>query len=149
MWFPSGSSAIKSRIPYGWSAGSTFMTPRFLCLLAIGVDFVAEDKGGPSADRPLMKSVGAQMQARIPVADSSVVTELKVLFESEHVLIVLECVIEIAHLKDRTYSLCFHLQCVPQKRPKDVTQEFQSCRQTFVPAGRSLRIRVRLGKFFA
>ena len=42
--------------------GSAF----FLFLLAIVVDFIAEDKGRPATNRPLMESVGAQMQARIP-----------------------------------------------------------------------------------
>gem|GEM_PF-4227705 len=37
----------------------------------------------------LVKSVGAQMQARMPVADSSVGAELKVLFETKNLFIIL------------------------------------------------------------
>ncbi len=55
-----------------------------------------------------MKSVGAQMQARIPVADSGIGTELEVLFEPKNVLIILERFIEIAHLEDWTDPLRFH-----------------------------------------
>ena len=112
-----------------------------------GEFFIAEDKGRPATNRPLMESVGAQMQARIPVADSGVGTELKILFEPEHVLIILERISKVAHLEDRTNPSRFHLQCVPQKRLKDVTQGFQRCRKAFVAAGRSLHIRVHFGSF--
>jgi hypothetical protein len=103
------------------------------------IDLIAEDKGRTPSDWPLMDSMSAQMDTGIPVADSGVGTELKVLFEPEHVLIILERVIEIAHMKDRTYSLRFHFcQCVcPKKRLKDVSQEFQR------------RFRGPLLKFFA
>ena len=82
--------------------------PVFLYFLAIIFDFIAENKGRPSPDQPFMKSVGGQMQARIPVANSGVGTELEVLFEPKHALIILKRVVEIAHLKDRTYPLRLH-----------------------------------------
>ena len=83
--------------------GSSF----FFYLLAIVVDFVAEDKGRPATNRPLMESVGAQMQARIPVADAGIRTELKVFFEPKNVLIILKRISKAAHLEDGTNPLRF------------------------------------------
>jgi hypothetical protein len=82
--------------------------PVLLYLLKIIVDFITEDKGRSSANGSLMKSVGGQMQARIPVANPGVGAELEVLFEPKDLFIILERVTEIAHLKDRTDRLDFH-----------------------------------------
>jgi hypothetical protein len=75
-----------------------------------------------------MKPVGAQMQARIPVADSAIGTELEVLFKPKNVLIILERVIEIAHLEHWTDPLRFHNQRMPGM-PNGFGQEFQPERQ--------------------
>lgn len=96
----------------------------FLYLLKIIVDFVAEDKGRPSANGSLMNSMGAQMEARIPVANPGVGAELEVLFEPKNLFIILERVIEIAHLKDRTYPMSFHCWWIT-RMPKKFGQEFQ------------------------
>lgn len=80
----------------------------FLYLLKIIVDFVTEDKGGFTANRSLIKSVRRQMQACTPVANPGVGTELEVLLEPENLFVLLERVIEIAHVKDGTYRFDFH-----------------------------------------
>jgi hypothetical protein len=80
-----------------------------------------------------MKSVGGQMQARISVADSGVGTELEVLFEPKDIFIVLERVIEVAHVKDRTYSLCFHGERMPECL-KDLPKGFNAV-EGFCPGG--------------
>jgi len=80
----------------------------FLYLLKIIVDFIAEDKGRHSANGSLVNSMGAQMEARIPVANPAVGAELEVLFEPTNLFIIFERVIVIAHLKDRTYRFDSH-----------------------------------------
>jgi hypothetical protein len=108
----------------------------FLYLLAIIVDLIAEDKGRPSPDRPLMKPVGAQMQARVPVADPGIGTELEVLSKPKNLLIILERVIEIAHFEHWADPLRFHDQR-NARMPNGFGQEFQPKRQgvTAIPKG--------------
>jgi hypothetical protein len=53
------------------------------------------------------------MHAGVPVADTGVAAELKVLFEPESLFIVFERAIEIAHLEDRAYPFCVHCGADP------------------------------------
>jgi hypothetical protein len=89
-----------------------------LYFLKILIDLIAEDKGRTPSDWPLMDSMSAEMDTGIPVADSGLGTELKVLFEREHVLTILERVNKAAHLKDRTNPLRFHF--VAKRRTRNL-----------------------------
>ena len=77
----------------------------FLYFLTIVIDFVAKNKGGASSVWPLVNLMSAQMHAGVPVTDTGVAAELKVLFKPKSLFIVFERAIEIAHLKDRAYPL--------------------------------------------
>jgi len=79
-----------------------------LYFLKILIHLIAEDKGRTTSDRPLMNLMGAQMHARIPMTDSGVRAELKVLFKPENLFIIPERVVEITHLEDRAYPSRFH-----------------------------------------
>jgi hypothetical protein len=80
----------------------------FLYFLTIVIDFVAKNKGGASAVWPSVNLMSAQMQAGVPVADTGVAGELKVLFEPKGLFIVFERALEIAHLEDRAYPVGVH-----------------------------------------
>ena len=80
----------------------------FLYFLTIVIDFVAKNKGGASAVWPSVNLMSAQMQAGVPVADTGVAAELKVLFEPKGLFIVFERALEIAHLEDRAYPVGVH-----------------------------------------
>ena len=85
----------------------------FLYFLTIVIDFVAKNKGGASAVWPLVNLLSAQMHAGVPVADTGIAAELKVLLEPKSLFIVFERAIEIAHLEDRAYPVGVHFGADP------------------------------------
>jgi hypothetical protein len=113
---------VSVRIQYNKISDSVGLVGRFhfydgsilLYFLKIVIDRIAENKGRTASDRPLMNLMSAQMHAGIPMANARVGTELKVLFEPEHVLIILKSISKAAHLKDRTNALRFHGERMPE-----------------------------------
>ena len=64
-----------------------------------------------------MNLMSAQMQAGLPVADTGVAAELKLLFDPKSLFIVLERAMEIAHLENRAYPVGVHCGADPIANP--------------------------------